>query len=147
MFCLKNYVNISLVNIYFQIYRSWKMSNSPSWPAHLSPQSQKPSTSWTLPALKITNFWENTKRRNLTKWSSKSRMLGLLWRSVNGVSLRMISPKKDCHTASVEMDGAFHQITCGSLSKKVLQRLIWVCMKLEVFFANFEHSIHFFRSP
>ena len=66
------------------------MSNSPSWPAHLSPQSQKPSTSWTLPALKITNFWENTKRRNLTKWSSKSRMLGLLWQSVNGVSLRII---------------------------------------------------------
>ena len=72
------------------------MSNSPSWPAHLSPQSQKPSTSWTLPTSKITSFWENTKKRNLTRWSSKSRMLGLLWRSVNGVSLRINSPK-NCH--------------------------------------------------
>ena len=55
----------------FWCFRSWKMSNSPFWPAHLSHLSQKLSISWTLQALKITKNLGNTKKRNLTKWSNR----------------------------------------------------------------------------
>ena len=60
------------------------MSNSPFLLVPSNHQNPKLSISWTSPALKITVTCENTRQRNLKKWSSKSRMLVVPWPFVNG---------------------------------------------------------------
>ena len=60
------------------------MSNSPFLLVPSNHQNPKLSISWTSPALKITVTCENTRQRNLKKWSSKSRMQVVPWPFVNG---------------------------------------------------------------